>query len=105
MNHNRAHPSPNQSCNCNGSWISFVARNRDGRSYRNRYGRQGELARQHGIYPVAHPLRLDYMQLKKRLGGVPSRRRKISQPAFVELIKPQPAALAEYVLSAKKRRR
>jgi len=64
-----------------------------------------ELARQHGIYPVAHPLRLDYMQLKKRLGGVPSRRRKISQPAFVELIKPQPAALAEYVLSAKKRRR
>ena len=31
-----------------------------------------ELARQHGIYPVAHPLRLDYMGLKKRLGGVPS---------------------------------
>jgi len=31
-----------------------------------------ELARQHGVYPVAHPLRLDYMQLKKRLGGVPS---------------------------------
>ncbi len=30
-----------------------------------------ELARQHGIYPVAHPLRLDYMGLKKRLGGVP----------------------------------
>jgi hypothetical protein len=54
-----------------------------------------ELARQHGIYPVAHPLRLDYMQLKKRLGGVPSRRRKPSKPAFVELITPQPAALAE----------
>jgi len=35
-----------------------------------------ELARQHVIYPVAHPLRLDYMQLKKRLGGIPSRRRK-----------------------------
>ena len=29
-----------------------------------------ELARQHGVYPVAHPLRLDYMGLKKRLGGV-----------------------------------
>ena len=27
-----------------------------------------ELARQHGIYSVAHPLRLDYMGLKKRLG-------------------------------------
>ena len=24
-----------------------------------------ELARQHGVYPVAHPLRLDYMGLKK----------------------------------------
>ena len=27
-----------------------------------------ELARQHGIYPVAHPLRLDYTPLKQRLG-------------------------------------
>ena len=24
-----------------------------------------ELARQHGVYPVAHPLRLDYTRLKK----------------------------------------
>ena len=47
-----------------------------------------ELARQHGIYPVAHPLRLDYMGLKKRLGGVPIVRRKASKPAFVELITP-----------------
>ena len=47
-----------------------------------------ELARQHGIYPVAHPLRLDYMGLKKRLGGVPIVRRKTSKPAFVELITP-----------------
>ena len=30
-----------------------------------------ELARQYGVYPVAHPLRLDYMRLKKRLGGSP----------------------------------
>jgi hypothetical protein len=28
-----------------------------------------ELARQHGVYSVAHPLRLDYMGLKKRLGA------------------------------------
>ena len=27
-----------------------------------------ELARQHGVYAVAHPLRLDYMGLKRRLG-------------------------------------
>ena len=32
-----------------------------------------ELARQHGVYAVAHPLRLDYMGLKKRLGGVSDR--------------------------------
>jgi len=57
-----------------------------------------ELARQHGIYPVAHPLRLDYMQLKKRLSGVSSPRRKPTKPAFVELITPQPAALAEYLI-------
>ena len=38
-----------------------------------------ELARQHGIYPVAHPLRLDYTGLKKRLGGIPVLRRKATQ--------------------------
>jgi hypothetical protein len=32
-----------------------------------------ELARQHGIYAVAHPLRLDYTRLKERLNGIPSR--------------------------------
>jgi hypothetical protein len=57
-----------------------------------------ELARQHGIYSVAHPLRLDYMQLKKRLGGVPSLRRKKTKPAFVELIPPHPATLEECVI-------
>lgn len=45
-----------------------------------------ELARQHGVYPVAHPLRLDYMGLKKRLGEVLVVRRKAAAPAFVELI-------------------
>ena len=53
-----------------------------------------ELARQHGIYPVAHPLRLDYMGLKKRLGGVPQLRRKVTKPAFVELISPPATAPA-----------
>jgi hypothetical protein len=57
-----------------------------------------ELARQHGVYPVAHPLRLDYMQLKKRLGGVPSPRRKTPKPAFVELVAPTPGKLDECVI-------
>jgi len=45
-----------------------------------------ELARQHGIYAVAHPLRLDYTRLKQRLSGMPSQSRKQNRPAFVELI-------------------
>ena len=57
-----------------------------------------ELARQHGIYSVAHPLRLDYMGLKKRLGGVPMIRRKATKPAFVELVAPQATELEECVI-------
>jgi hypothetical protein len=57
-----------------------------------------ELARQYGIYSVAHPLRLDYMGLKKRLGEVASQRRKPSAPAFVELIAAQSAAPEECVV-------
>ena len=56
------------------------------------------LARQHGIYPVAHPLRLDYMGLKRRLGGVPALRRKASKATFVELTAPHAAPLAEYAI-------
>ena len=55
-----------------------------------------ELARQHGIYPVAHPLRLDYMGLKKRLGGIPVLRRKATKPGFVELIAPQEECVIEF---------
>jgi hypothetical protein len=57
-----------------------------------------ELARQHGVYAVAHPLRLDYTRLKQRLGGVPGPRRKSPKPAFVELITPQPATMEEFVI-------
>ena len=57
-----------------------------------------ELARQHGIYAVAHPLRLDYARLKQRLGGMPSRPREQSQPAFVELIGNRAASLPECVI-------
>ena len=57
-----------------------------------------ELARQHGVYSVAHPLRLHYTGLKKRLGGVLTRRRKATKPAFVELIGPDRAQLEECVI-------
>src|SRR5271155_4715010 len=54
-----------------------------------------ELARQHGVYSVAQPLRLDYMGLKKRLGEPSSHRRKAPRAAFGELITPPAAALGE----------
>jgi hypothetical protein len=60
-----------------------------------------ELARQHGVYSVAHPLRLDYTRLKKRLGGSPTSptiRRRATKPAFVELIAPSRAQLEECVI-------
>jgi hypothetical protein len=57
-----------------------------------------ELARQYGVNPVAHPLRLDYMGLKKRLGGIPVLRRKAAKPAFVELTAPHTAPLEECVI-------
>jgi hypothetical protein len=56
-----------------------------------------ELARQHGIYRVAHSLRLDYMGLKRRLGGVSTLRRKASKPTFVELTAPA-APVTEYAI-------
>jgi len=57
-----------------------------------------ELARQYGVYSVANPLRLDYMGLKKRLGGVPIVRRKATKPAFVELITPHAIPLEECLI-------
>lgn len=64
-----------------------------------------ELARQHGVYAVAHPLRLDYTRLKERLGGVPGPRRKSPKPAFVELITPPPATMEEFVIEFESARR
>ncbi|HTP34282.1 MAG TPA: hypothetical protein VMJ75_19020 [Candidatus Acidoferrales bacterium] len=57
-----------------------------------------ELARQHGTYAVAHPLRLDYTRLKQRLGGIPRQPRKQNKPAFVELIGDGAAALPQCVI-------
>ena len=57
-----------------------------------------ELARRHGVHPIAHPLGLDYTRLKERLGDSPSVRRKATKPAFVELVAPPRAQLEEYVI-------
>jgi len=55
-----------------------------------------ELARQHGVYSVAHPLRLDYTGLKKRLDGVPDHKKKTAKPAFVELITKHSATMVRF---------
>jgi len=57
-----------------------------------------ELAREHGVYSVAHPLRLDYAGLKKRLGGVSHRRRRARKPAFVELMAAPSTMLRECLI-------
>jgi hypothetical protein len=57
-----------------------------------------ELARKHGLHPVAHPLRLDYMGLKRRLEGVPEVGKKAAAPAFVELISAHPATMSECLI-------
>ena len=61
----------------------------------------GELARRHGIYPVARSLRLDYGTLKKQVNGlnaVPTRGRKKPQARFVELIGAARESTDEYVM-------
>jgi hypothetical protein len=45
-----------------------------------------KLARRHGVYAVAHPLRLDYVKLKKQVNGAAVARRRKGQPRFVELV-------------------
>jgi hypothetical protein len=56
-----------------------------------------ELARQHGVYAVAHSLRLDYVGLKKRLGVTSHGQRNTAKPAFVELMTP-PTVLPECIM-------
>ena len=59
-----------------------------------------ELARQHGLNAVAHPLRLDYMGLKRRMSEVAEipEKKKARTPGFVELVAPYAAAGAECVI-------
>jgi len=96
VNRNSTLPIPIPSFSCSASWISFVAPSRGGTKLPESLWQAAvELARQHGVYPVAHPLRLDYMRLKKRLGGGPNRRTKAHKPAFVELGAPRSAVLED----------
>ena len=55
-----------------------------------------ELAREHGVYSVAH--RYGWTIPKKRLGGVSHRRRKARKLAFAELIAPPSALLRECLI-------
>jgi hypothetical protein len=59
-----------------------------------------ELAREHGLNAVAHPLRLDYTGLKRRLAEISevSEKKKARTPGFVEWVAPYAAAGAECVI-------
>jgi hypothetical protein len=56
-----------------------------------------DLAKQYGVFRTAQPLRLDYTRLKQRLSGA-AQRQASSRPAFVELVRPQPAEMEECVI-------
>ena len=58
------------------------------------------LAREHGVYAIAQALRLDYMGLRKRVGGeVASQRPADAQSVFVELIAPSSSAGEECLIA------
>lgn len=60
-----------------------------------------ELARCHGVYVVAHSLRLDYCTLKKHVSGSPespSRAREKIPAKFVELIGAPRERVDEYLI-------
>ena len=65
-----------------------------------------ELARQHGLNAVAHPLRLDYTGLKRRLADISevSEKKKARTPGFVEWVAPYAAAGAECVIEFESQR-
>lgn len=56
-----------------------------------------DLAKLYGVFRTAQPLRLDYTRLKQRLIGAPPQR-KLPRPAFVELVRPQPAEMEGCVI-------
>src|SRR5215472_8863405 len=99
MNHKSAAPIPEAITQLQRQLEQFRS-NRPGRKKlpESLWGAAVELARQHGIYAVAHPLRLDYTRLKQRLEGMPSLPGRKSKRAFVELIGNSAAAVPECVI-------
>ena len=57
-----------------------------------------ELARQYGVHSVAHPLRLDYRRLKRRLNGPAESPLQSAEMEFVELVSPHATRLEECVI-------
>lgn len=57
-----------------------------------------KLARRHGVYAVAHPLRLDYSKLRKQVNGSSAPQRRKRQARFVELMGAAPARVDEYLI-------
>ena len=57
-----------------------------------------KLARRHGVYAVAHPLRLDYSKLRKQVNGSPAPQGRKKQVRFVELVAAAPARIDEYLI-------
>ena len=59
----------------------------------------GELAREHGVNPVARALRLEYNHLRRMAEADRPRSRKgRASPAFVELVAPQAVAPSQCVI-------
>jgi len=55
-----------------------------------------ELAKEHGVFRTAQILRLDYSQLKRRVGSAgPPVRRAATPAAFLELVAPPTTGLSE----------
>ncbi len=79
-----------------------IARWRDTRPYRGApmpaalWRAAIALARQHGLYPTARALRLDYGSLKKRRDAAGAGR--VSSPTFVELPAARPTGLGSCVI-------
>ncbi len=83
------------------------------------WGAAGGLARQHGVFPTAQALRLEYGKLKqlveaagpvarsggaKAPGAAPRRARSTAPPTFVELLTSPAAGLAECLIELEGRR-
>ena len=56
-----------------------------------------DLAKQYGVFRTAQPLRLDCSRLKQRVSGA-APPLKSPPPAFVELVRPQPAEMEGCVI-------